>query len=363
MPSRASRADLLHGLREHVGAGVPQHRQTLVGVDGHGLDDVAVGQRVRQVAQLAVHAGDDDRRVAASRSPAVVPASTSRAAPATSTFNGSGMDTPGEQGSTPRCYRAPAPARPPVTTGMIVRSRAPARRHGPRVQQTGGHAGTPDDRGGVPARRVQRTRRVDDSPSRHRHVVTFGVVTFGIATGIVIAGRARGGGTVPVLHAGGHRRRPAAPAAVAAGPRRRRPDRPPADGLRTDAGRDRSPGPGGGPGRLPPGDAAGGPRRPVLRLPAVRRAAADRAGAGRDRLRRMQHGKQPHLRRRRGRHPADPGRAGLRGHRARRLGAHGGGVAPDHDRHGERRPGRAAVVHLRLQRDRLSRRRPLAVTG
>ena len=53
--------DLLHRLGEHVRGGVPQDGQAVLGVDGHRLDDVAVGEDVGQVAQLAVDAGDDAR--------------------------------------------------------------------------------------------------------------------------------------------------------------------------------------------------------------------------------------------------------------------------------------------------------------
>ena len=54
------RVDLLHGLRQHVRGRVAQHGQAVGLVDGHGLDDGAVGQRQVQVAQLAVDADDDD---------------------------------------------------------------------------------------------------------------------------------------------------------------------------------------------------------------------------------------------------------------------------------------------------------------
>ena len=64
-----------------------QHGEAVLAVDGHRLDDVAVGERVEEVAQLAVDAGDDDpAAVDSSRSsPAVVCSATDRSLPATVT--------------------------------------------------------------------------------------------------------------------------------------------------------------------------------------------------------------------------------------------------------------------------------------
>ena len=45
---------LLHRLRQHVGGGVAQHVEAVLLGGGHRLDDVAVGEHVREVAQLAV---------------------------------------------------------------------------------------------------------------------------------------------------------------------------------------------------------------------------------------------------------------------------------------------------------------------
>ena len=54
---------LLHGLREHVGGRVAQHVEAVLLRRGHRLDDVAVGQHVREVAQLAVDPGDEHAAV------------------------------------------------------------------------------------------------------------------------------------------------------------------------------------------------------------------------------------------------------------------------------------------------------------
>ena len=55
------RVDLLDRLGEDVGGAVPQHVQAVLLLRGHGLDGVAVGEHVRQVAQLAVDPGDERR--------------------------------------------------------------------------------------------------------------------------------------------------------------------------------------------------------------------------------------------------------------------------------------------------------------
>ena len=60
--------ELLHGLGEHVGGRVAQHGEAVLAVDGHGLDDVAVGEHVEEVAQLAVDAGHDDGAASPSKS-------------------------------------------------------------------------------------------------------------------------------------------------------------------------------------------------------------------------------------------------------------------------------------------------------
>jgi len=52
--------DLLDGLGEDVRARVPQHVQSVLAVDAHRLDGVAVCDDVREVDQLAADAGDDD---------------------------------------------------------------------------------------------------------------------------------------------------------------------------------------------------------------------------------------------------------------------------------------------------------------
>ena len=51
---------LLDGLGQHVGARVPKDGQPVRRVDGHRLDGIAVGQRVGQVAKLAVDPRHDD---------------------------------------------------------------------------------------------------------------------------------------------------------------------------------------------------------------------------------------------------------------------------------------------------------------
>ena len=64
MPSLAFGLHLLHGLREDVGGAVPQHVEAVLLLRGDRLDGVAVGEHVREVAQLAVDPGDQDRPVA-----------------------------------------------------------------------------------------------------------------------------------------------------------------------------------------------------------------------------------------------------------------------------------------------------------
>ena len=64
MPSFASGNALLHGLRQDVRGGVPDHRAAIGRVSGDRLDRVPVGQRPGQVAELAVDPGDDHVPVA-----------------------------------------------------------------------------------------------------------------------------------------------------------------------------------------------------------------------------------------------------------------------------------------------------------
>ena len=59
------REQLLHGLRHDVRRGVPQDVAAVVAGDVHRLHDVAVGDLVRQVAELAVDPGGDDARLGA----------------------------------------------------------------------------------------------------------------------------------------------------------------------------------------------------------------------------------------------------------------------------------------------------------
>ena len=59
------REGVLHGLRQHVRGGVPQHREALGRIGADRLDDVGLGDGGGQVLQLAVDAGDDDGPVAA----------------------------------------------------------------------------------------------------------------------------------------------------------------------------------------------------------------------------------------------------------------------------------------------------------
>ena len=54
---------LLHRLREHVRGRVAQHVEAVLLPRGHRLDDVAAGQHVREVAQLAVDPGDEHAAV------------------------------------------------------------------------------------------------------------------------------------------------------------------------------------------------------------------------------------------------------------------------------------------------------------
>ena len=54
---------LLHRLREHVRGRVAQHVEAVLLARGHRLDDVAAGQHVREVAQLAVDPGDEHAAV------------------------------------------------------------------------------------------------------------------------------------------------------------------------------------------------------------------------------------------------------------------------------------------------------------
>ncbi len=56
---------LLHGLGEHVRAGVPQHGSTVVGVGGDRLDLDVLVRHPGQVAQAAVRLADDQHRVRA----------------------------------------------------------------------------------------------------------------------------------------------------------------------------------------------------------------------------------------------------------------------------------------------------------
>ena len=64
MPSFAVGEELLHGLRHHVGGGVAQDVEAVLGGDLDGLDLVAVLHGVREVLQLAVHTGGDDGALA-----------------------------------------------------------------------------------------------------------------------------------------------------------------------------------------------------------------------------------------------------------------------------------------------------------
>ena len=64
MPRLRVGVHLLHGLREHVRGRVAQHVEAVLLGRGDRLDDVAVGQHVREVAQLAVDPGDQHGAVA-----------------------------------------------------------------------------------------------------------------------------------------------------------------------------------------------------------------------------------------------------------------------------------------------------------
>ncbi len=54
---------VLHRLGEHVRGGVAHHPQAVLAVDHDGLDDIALGEAVVEIAQLAVHARHHDPAV------------------------------------------------------------------------------------------------------------------------------------------------------------------------------------------------------------------------------------------------------------------------------------------------------------
>ena len=55
--------EVLHGLRQHVGAGVPQDVVAVAAVDRDARDLVAVGKLVGEVLELARDAGGHDVRL------------------------------------------------------------------------------------------------------------------------------------------------------------------------------------------------------------------------------------------------------------------------------------------------------------